>query len=157
MNFTNSVWAAATFNFGPNTICFKHMDYSNLPFGWCSITSLGNFDPTLGGHLVLWDLHLVVEFPPGSTILLPSAAIAHSNVPINFSDGEQRYSFTQYTSGGIFRWVDQGFQTTEVFKRGLAPEELDERSKMLSAQLKMGLGFFLTLDELRKKTTDDSS
>lgn len=153
-NFPNSVWAAATFNFGPNTVCFKHKDYANLPFGWCGVTSLGNFNPTLGGHLVLWDLHLVVEFPAGSTILLPSAAITHSNVPINVNAGERRFSFTQYTAGGVFRWVDQGFQKTEQFKGRLAPEELRETLKTLSAQLDMGLGLFSTLDELRKEATD---
>ena len=71
--------------------------------GWCCITALGDFDPTKGGHLVLWDLKLVIEFPPGSTVLLPSAAIAHSNTAIDCR--EMRCSFTQFTAGGLFRWT----------------------------------------------------
>jgi len=59
------------------------MDFGNLPYGWCAITSLGPFDPKRGGHLVLWDLQLVIEFPPGSTILIPSAVLQHSNIPIH--------------------------------------------------------------------------
>ncbi|KAJ7713836.1 hypothetical protein B0H14DRAFT_3523214 [Mycena olivaceomarginata] len=34
-------------------------DVCNLPFGWCAIQSLGRFDVTQGGHLVLWDLKLM--------------------------------------------------------------------------------------------------
>jgi hypothetical protein len=51
----------------------------------------------------------VVEFPPGSTVLIPSAILSHSNVDIN--EGEKRYSFTQYASGGLFRWVENGFKS----------------------------------------------
>ncbi|KAF7288197.1 hypothetical protein HMN09_01419100 [Mycena chlorophos] len=57
------LFAAATFNLGPNVWTFKHRDVLNLPFGWCAITALGDFDHTKGGHLVLWDLKLVVQFP----------------------------------------------------------------------------------------------
>ena len=46
-NFLNSVFACATFNFGPTVCTFDHTDPGNLPFGWCAITALGKFDPTL--------------------------------------------------------------------------------------------------------------
>lgn len=106
-NFEDSVFASITFNFGPRTVTVPHIDYLNLAGGLCAITSLGDFDPDLGGHLILWDLRMVIRFPPGSTILIPSALVRHSNVPIQ--RGEQRYSITQYTSGGLFRWADNGF------------------------------------------------
>jgi hypothetical protein len=76
---TVSVFATATFNFGPQTVTFPHLDFVNLPWGWCTITALGDFDPNKGGHLILWDLKLIICFPPGSTILIPSALIRHSN------------------------------------------------------------------------------
>ncbi|KAK7016266.1 hypothetical protein R3P38DRAFT_3203090 [Favolaschia claudopus] len=80
------------------------------------VQSLGNFDYTKGRHLVLWECKL--EFPPGSTILIPSAALFHSNTII--SAGERRYSFTQYTAGGLFRWVERGFKSeTEARASGL--------------------------------------
>ncbi|KAJ7025053.1 hypothetical protein C8F04DRAFT_1269659 [Mycena alexandri] len=104
-----SVFAAATFNFGPATVTFPHIDALNLAWGWCAITALGFFNPDVGGHLVLWDLRLIIRFPPGSTILIPSAILRHSNVTI--AAGERRYSFTQYTAAGLFRWVDNGFRT----------------------------------------------
>ncbi|KAJ7829017.1 hypothetical protein B0H14DRAFT_3465980 [Mycena olivaceomarginata] len=70
-----SAFAAATFNLGPATVTLAHTDALNLAWGWCAITALGVFDPRRGGHLVLWDLCLIIQFPPGSTILIPSAIL----------------------------------------------------------------------------------
>ncbi|KAJ7864212.1 hypothetical protein B0H14DRAFT_2203162, partial [Mycena olivaceomarginata] len=106
--FAKSVFSCAAFNFGSNVWTFKHRDVCNLPFGLCAVQSLGNFDPQRGGHLVLWDLKLIVEFPPGALILLPSATIAHSNIPVD--EGDERISFTQFTAGGLFRYTDYGFR-----------------------------------------------
>ncbi|KAJ7790143.1 hypothetical protein B0H14DRAFT_2396692, partial [Mycena olivaceomarginata] len=98
--FVGSIFSCAAFNFGPNIWTFKHRDVVNLAFGWCAIQALGDFDPTKGGHLVLWDLMLVIEFPPGALILIPSATLSHSNVPVQ--PGDTHVSFTQFTSGGLF-------------------------------------------------------
>ncbi|KAJ8489236.1 hypothetical protein ONZ45_g13658 [Pleurotus djamor] len=106
-NFDNSSFAAITVNFGPRTVSVPHVDHANLATGMCALTALGDFDPDEGGQLVLWDLKIIIRFPPGSTLLFPSALIKHSNIPIQ--DQEQRYSVTQYSSGGLFRWVENGF------------------------------------------------
>jgi hypothetical protein len=145
-NFHNSVWASTTFNFGPRTCCFKHTDFSNLPFGICSIHAAGSYNPKLGGHLVLWECGLVVEFPPCSTILIPSAAITHSNVPI--PRNSTRYSITHYTAGGIFRWVDHGFQTEESYWATLSAEQREEELQHQAGRAQMGIGLFSTKDEL---------
>ncbi|KAE9407659.1 hypothetical protein BT96DRAFT_769892, partial [Gymnopus androsaceus JB14] len=105
--FKNSAWAACTVNFGPFSISYPHVDPANLCFGWCAITALGNFDPDRGGHLILWDLGLFIRFPPGATILIPSALLVHSNVPI--AAHEERFLLVQYSSAGLFRWVENGF------------------------------------------------
>ncbi|KAJ7470639.1 hypothetical protein FB451DRAFT_1037926, partial [Mycena latifolia] len=105
----SSVFSMATFNFGPATVTYPRIDFGNLAWGWCTITALGTFDPDRGGHLILWDLKLIIRFPPGSTILIPSAILRHSNTKI--CPGERRYSFTQFTPAGIFRWVYNGFRT----------------------------------------------
>jgi hypothetical protein len=145
-NFLNSVFTCATFNFGPNTCCFDHVDYGNLPFGWCAITAFGMFDPTLGGHLVLWDLNIVIEFPPGSTILIPSGAIRHSNMAIR--QGKTRYSFTQYTAGGLFRWVDHGYQTETSYKQGWGRDRKKLEEEVNQQRWAQGIHMFSTLDEL---------
>ncbi|KAF8197309.1 hypothetical protein K438DRAFT_1585189, partial [Mycena galopus ATCC 62051] len=106
-------FATCTFNFGPRTVTFPHIDAPNLAWGWCSITTLGQFNPDLGGHLILWDLNLVIRFPPGSTIMIPSALLRHSNVSIQ--QNEMRYSFTQYTAGRF----TTGITPTRIFLQPL--------------------------------------
>lgn len=147
-NFENSAFASATFNFGPQTCCRDHTDSGNLPFGWCAVTALGDFNPKLGGHLVLWDLKVVIEFPPGSTILIPSATLRHSNTTI--AKGETRYSFTQYSAGGLFRWVDQGFQKSPQYWGSLTPEEHAAAREECNKRWGMGIGLFSTLESLQR-------
>ena len=106
--FPRSIFPTAAFNFGPNVWTFRHKDKFNCPFGMCAIQALGRFNPTRGGHIILWELKLIIEFPPASTILIPSATISHSNIPV--ADGDERASFTQYCPGGLFRYVDAGFR-----------------------------------------------
>ncbi|KAJ7168760.1 hypothetical protein C8R46DRAFT_1218148 [Mycena filopes] len=122
-----SVFTTATYNFGPVTITLPHIDFGNLAWGWCAITALGDFDPDFGGHLVLWDLHLIIRFPPGSTILLPSAILRHSNVSIR--PNETRFSFTQFTPAGIFRWVYNDCRTDKDINssKSTTPEEREQR------------------------------
>lgn len=146
-NFTNSIFPCCTINFGPSTCCFPHTDSNNLSFGWCAITALGDFNPKLGGHLVLWDLQLVIEFPPGSTILIPSATVRHSNVAIQ--EGESRYSFTQYAAGGLFRWVDHGFQSERTYRAGWSEACKEDEAELGRHRWEEGMGLFMTLDELR--------
>ncbi|KAL0575861.1 hypothetical protein V5O48_006111 [Marasmius crinis-equi] len=107
--FENSVFAACAFNFGGQVRAYKHRDHLNWAFGWCAITALGDFDPKKSARLVLWELKLVVDFPPGSTVLIPSAVVTHSNTRI--AKGDERTSFTQYTAGAIFRWAENGCMT----------------------------------------------
>jgi hypothetical protein len=100
-----------SFNLGRQTVTYPHTDNCNLAHSWCSVTPLGNFDHQTGGHLVLWDFGLVVDFPAGSTILIPSSIIVHSNTTIK--DNESRFSIVQYAAGGLFRWVKNGFSTQD--------------------------------------------
>jgi hypothetical protein len=145
-NFHNSVWASTTINFGPRTCCFPHTDFSNLPFSICSIYVAGDYNPMEGGHLILWECGLVIEFSPGSTILIPSAVVTHSNVPVPKSS--TCYSITQYSAGGIFHWVDHGFQTEESYWEALPDEEHTEEIRQMEGRAQMGMGLFSTKDEL---------
>ena len=111
--FENNVFAAATFNLGGDVTTLIHTDHLNYAPGWCAIVALGKFDPDKGGHLIIWDLGIAIRFPPGSLIFLPSAILRHSNVAL--APGDTRYSFTQYTAGGIFRWSACGFQSQRSF------------------------------------------
>ncbi|KAJ7192985.1 hypothetical protein GGX14DRAFT_537674 [Mycena pura] len=145
--FLNSIWSACTFNLGPWTCALGHRDFANLAFRWCSITALGFFDHVKGGHLILWDCKLILEFPPGCTILVPSAAIFHSNIPISMS--ERRYSFTQYTSGGIFRWVEHDFQMEKQYFANLTKDQIKEEQELGLQRAVDGAGLFSTIKELK--------
>ncbi|KAJ7441021.1 hypothetical protein B0H11DRAFT_2163167 [Mycena galericulata] len=129
--FIKSIWSACTFNLGPYTCALGHRDFVNLA----------------AGNLILWDCKFILEFPPGTTILIPSASIYHSNIPI--SKGEHRYSFTQYTAGGLFRWVERGYKTEEEYMASLTPEEIVEEHKLGLERAMEGAGMFSTLAELQ--------
>ena len=141
-NFARSVFSCSTFNLGPHTVTRMHTDHLNLPFGWCSITALGDYDPWHGGHLVLADLRMVIEFPPSSTILIPSAILRHCNTPV--APAERRYSFTQFSPGGIFRWAACGFRSAK--DAGISAKEL---SSMGPSRWEEGLGMLSKWSELQ--------
>jgi hypothetical protein len=134
----NSVFTAVTYNLGPQVVCFPHVDFANLPFGFCAITAIGDFDPSKGGHCVLWDCKLVIEFPPGSTILILSAVLAHSNVKV--AAHETRSSFAQYCAGALFRWVDHNFQAVASYRASLSEEEMGELDSSNEGRWEFGLG-----------------
>ncbi|KAK7049201.1 hypothetical protein VNI00_005802 [Paramarasmius palmivorus] len=142
--FDNSPFACFTVNFGPRTVCLPHRDTKNLAFGWCAICALGEFDYTKGGHLVLWEMKLVIEFPPGAIIFIPSAVCCHFNTAIQ--DGEERFSFTTYSSGGLFRWVEHGFQLEGAYQK---TEQAVRDAQQKDSRWVRGLNLFLTLDELQ--------
>jgi len=142
------VFPCRTFNLATQSVSIPHTDHNNLSHGWCSITPLGNFDPTLGGHLVLWDFKLIIEFPPGSTILIPSSFILHSNTPIQ--PKEVRHSIVQYASGHLYRWVKNGFLTDKDWREQATAEQLVEWEKEKGNRWKSAIASFTTLQELEE-------
>jgi hypothetical protein len=125
-----------------------HFDYSNrnLSWGWCAITALGSYDPDHGGgHLVLWDLKYIIRFPPGATILIPSAMIKHSNTSVKMD--ETRYSFVQYSSGGLFQWVDNGCMSDVAWHAKVTAQQLQERREEQKPRWSKGLDMLSLWDE----------
>lgn len=143
--FPRSIMPSAAFNLGNQVITKKHVDCQNCPFGWCTITSLGEFNGEKGGHIVLWDLKIVVEFPAGTCVCLPSALITHSNIPI--SKSESRMSFTQYCSGEIFRHIENGFRTDRSLREN-DPAILLFRKEIRKTRIQDGYMMFSKLDDL---------
>ncbi|KAK0447957.1 hypothetical protein EV421DRAFT_1900613 [Armillaria borealis] len=128
---------------------YKHRDSLNCPFGWCTITALGRFNPKLGSHIILWELRMVVEFPHASTILIPSATVTHSNVPA--AEGNLRMSFMQFCPGGLFRFVDNRFRTEEwLFNQDKQEFACIQKDK--ASRWEMGLGLLSNLTEILEKT-----
>ena len=97
--------------------------------------ALGTYDYTKGGHLVLPDLNLIVQFPPGCFIFIPSATIRHGNIPVG--PDEVRSSWTLYAAGGLFRWVDWGFKSIKsLSKDDLALEKAGRAARWQEALAK---------------------
>jgi hypothetical protein len=127
----------------------KPLSYTNpgnLAFGWCSITAPGKFDFLRGGQMILWDLGLVIDFPPGSIILIPSAIIRHSNSTIEAS--ETWYSFTQYAAEGFFPWIGNGFCLDKKIVAKATKEQMRQREEDRQRDWKDGLSLFSKLSEL---------
>ncbi|KAL0067413.1 hypothetical protein AAF712_005642 [Marasmius tenuissimus] len=149
-NFSTSIFASITVNLGPRTVSIDHADQNNRCDSFCAITPLsppsGGFDYRLGGHLILWDLRIVVEFPPGTTILLPSAVLRHSNVAIG--KHEKRYSVTQYSAGALFRWAEHGFQSEDSFYSRLSLDMLRQEKERDDGRWVKSLDSFLNLRDV---------
>ncbi|KAL0565683.1 hypothetical protein V5O48_016337, partial [Marasmius crinis-equi] len=130
-----SAFAACHFNFH-NVVTVPHRDFKNLVFGMCMVYASGDYDYREGGHLILWDLGLVIEFPPGSFIFLPSALLEHSNVCIR--DGERRSSMVLFSASGLFRWVHNGGMSDTKFedRLKLARDEGDKEAAKLLKEWK---------------------
>ncbi|KAF8151597.1 hypothetical protein B0H34DRAFT_134590 [Crassisporium funariophilum] len=150
-NFPNiSVYPACTLNLGPCTLTLDHTDPGNVAYGLCAITAMGNFEPKKGGHIILFDLKLVIEFPPGATVLIPSSVFRHGNTPI-VGEGAWRMSLTQYCAGGLFRWVQYGFRTAKSLILSPGGKELKKEIDGKPAdRAARALAMFSTLESLAK-------
>ncbi|KAJ7018427.1 hypothetical protein C8F04DRAFT_1277728 [Mycena alexandri] len=144
--FRNSIFPAVTLNCG-DTVSFEHCDIFNLVHGFCPITSGGRFNHVLGGHIYLRQLRLIIQFPSGATILIPSGCLDHGNTPIQ--TGETRYSMTQYAAGGLFRWAAYGFQSVKSLLAQPGGEDVKNAfDGVPGSRWKWGLDLFSKYDEL---------
>ncbi len=149
-NFEKSVFPMVCFNFarrGRNVICFRHRDIMNLPYGWCAITALGKFNHRKGGHIILWDYGIYLEFPAGTTVYIPSASVEHSNAALGDPATEERSSMTQYFPGGVLRWLDNGFMSDKQLKAN-DPARFSDVAAWKLSRWERGLGMLSTWDEL---------
>jgi hypothetical protein len=119
--FRKLPFAQFTFNVGPRCCSKRHYDHLNEAIGWCLVSPFGHWDHTLGGHIILHKLKLIVEFPPGSSLLLPSALVAHENISI--STEERRMVITAYTSGSFFQYADNQFTTLKTIPSNVYIED----------------------------------
>ncbi len=135
-------------NLGQQVVANIHKDYKNLAYGLCHITAIGDFNPKLGGHLILWELGLLIEFPPGSSILIPSGLISHGNTDLQV--GEKRFSVIQYSAGGLFRWVEYGYRTWPQYRKE-EPTEAARVWKERPRRWKEAISLFSNLSELAER------
>ncbi|VDB87219.1 unnamed protein product [Peniophora sp. CBMAI 1063] len=134
-------------NLGPQSVSFQHADGGDYPGTPGSLHSFGSFEPTLGGHLIAFDYGIFIQFPSGTLALLSSSGLRHGNTPI--AAHETRYSFTQYVSGHLIKWIVYGSRPA-----GKVPEDekrfLDEEHEEGWANQKARLSNFFRLSVDRK-------
>ncbi|KIK66717.1 hypothetical protein GYMLUDRAFT_238953 [Collybiopsis luxurians FD-317 M1] len=112
-NFPDVCFAACHLNLD-FAVSELHNDLLNVFFTMCVVWCCGPFNHKMGGHLILWELGIVIKFPSGCGFIFPSAAISHTNIPIG-SD-ECRHSIAFFTAAGNLHFYHNGFMTDKEFK-----------------------------------------
>ncbi|KAE9404871.1 hypothetical protein BT96DRAFT_812948 [Gymnopus androsaceus JB14] len=120
-SFQNCCYPACHFNLHSSSTAY-HSDYWNYIGGMCAIVSGGKFDCKRSAHFIAWSLGLAFEFPPGTAIFVPSAAVPHSNTPL--AKHERRHSLAFFLPAGLVRWYHNGFRSDKEFRDLAAPSEL---------------------------------
>lgn len=143
-NFNNSIFPACTFNAGPQCATLEHTDAANYAGSCCPITSGGNFNHKLGRHLILFDWDVAVEFPSGSTIIIPSSSLRHGNAAIQH--GKTCISITQYCTGGLICWVQYGFRSV----KSCSSQFQELMAAKAGVRWSRALAMFSKVDELHK-------
>ncbi|THU84125.1 hypothetical protein K435DRAFT_688159, partial [Dendrothele bispora CBS 962.96] len=87
------------------------------------------------------DLKMVIEFPAGTSMLIPSGYCRHGNTAVV---GGCRYSFTQYSAGGLFRYRDDEMRT----RSSMSDDEGKRRKREAKDKVLEGLKLYSTLDEI---------
>ncbi len=95
-NFPNSIWSAAAFNFGPRTVTRRHRDCANVPFGWCGVTSLGDFSTPNRRPPCSLDVEAGDRIPPGFNHSAP----IRGHTPLKHPDFEARTTGVVYPIHG---------------------------------------------------------
>ncbi|KAJ7701599.1 hypothetical protein B0H16DRAFT_1348124 [Mycena metata] len=147
----STVFSAITFELGgPHCRGFGGSADRHQAETWSVLHALGDYSSLHGGHIILWDLGLVVCFPPGSSILIPTGIIRYSFVRVR--PGETRYSVIQHTGGGIARWFSNGKRTDVDFARKADSEQHATREANRRAAHDEAADIFLLEEELPSAT-----
>ncbi|TEB24738.1 hypothetical protein FA13DRAFT_1796938 [Coprinellus micaceus] len=120
-NFNKSTFACSAFNFEPMACTCAYRDCMNLPFG----SSPWDIRPYKGR---------------------PSPVLAHPNITIQ--PGENRASFTQFTAGDLFRFLDNGFKTEEGLRKSVSKKIYAAKMKEKETRWELGLGKWSAMEDL---------
>jgi hypothetical protein len=137
--FEGSIFPTLSVNFGPRSVLSGHRNHLNAAGVPCAITALGSYNPVRGGHIILFEYGLVIEFLPTSTIYILSGCVRHANTKLQ--PDETRFSMIQYMPVGLWRHVAYGFRVT----RDLTPAEEAEVAQTAPTRLQQVLSMLSTI------------
>lgn len=127
----HTAFASTTVNVGKGCTRF-HKDWLNKRAFFCGIVPSGTFDFTKGGHIIFWELGVVVDFPAGCVALLPSSLVTHGNTAIG--KDEFRTSFVWFTGGTLFQYDETGMKTLRELRKD--PEKATEFENLLHSRVR---------------------
>ncbi|KAJ7039992.1 hypothetical protein C8F04DRAFT_1084392 [Mycena alexandri] len=104
------------------------------------IAVLGGTPHDVEGWRVITD-HAAIFMYGGGQVL-----IRRSNVPI--AANKFQCSFIQYTAGGLFRFIRNGFKTDDAFELAAMKKEERERAQEAKSRWEEGVAMYSTLDSL---------
>ncbi|KAG6915875.1 hypothetical protein DXG01_009452 [Tephrocybe rancida] len=100
INFQGSTYPAVRFNVGPQTSTVQpYMDCQQECRGLSAMTPIGNYNYKLGGHIVFYELKLIVEVVPGTTLFVPTGLLSYGTMDIQ--ESEERMTITQCFGPGL--------------------------------------------------------
>ncbi|KAJ6503463.1 hypothetical protein C8R47DRAFT_969210 [Mycena vitilis] len=137
-------YSAAEFDLGDMGSAPRLQD-RDLLHGWRALTALGNYDSRYGGDIILWDDGFIIRFPPGATILLPAAIMRYSFV--NVRPGEKQYAFSQYSPGGLYRYITNGYVNDATFENDAGPREMEAVKRARGRRFEAAMKMYSTIDE----------
>ncbi len=103
-----TVFAEVSFQGDRSLEMKRHCPSDHFAAGWTAVLSLGRYDHTRGGHIVLWDWNVVVEMPPRSLFYFPSGVLRYSFLPV--APSEERCAIVFHSGGGLFLWAGCGYR-----------------------------------------------
>ncbi|KAJ7496075.1 hypothetical protein B0H11DRAFT_1716213 [Mycena galericulata] len=121
------------------------LDDRDMLWCWRALTGLGRYDPEFGGEMILWDEKKVIKFPVGSTFLFPAAFMRYSFTRVR--PWERRFSFSQYSQAGLFRYVENGFMSEATFEATAWRSVREKRDRVRDARMQTALGMFSHLND----------
>ncbi|KAG6905214.1 hypothetical protein DXG01_004142 [Tephrocybe rancida] len=103
-NFHGTVYPAVRFNVRPQTSTVQpYMDRQRERRGPPAVTPIGNYNYKLSGHIVFYELKLIIEVPPGTTLFVPTRLLSYGTT--NIQEGEERMTITQCFGPGLAETV----------------------------------------------------
>jgi hypothetical protein len=93
-----------------------------------AVTSLGTYDHRKGGHMMFPDDDVMMEMPPGMTVLFPAGTKSYNFAAVR--KHKQQYLFHQFCSAGVLRWVEKGGRSDKLFDDEAVLEDQDAWDEM---------------------------
>ena len=114
-------FAAFGFNIGRKIVTAPHKDHQNFVTGLCLVIPFDHFDHKASCRLILKEFGIEMEVGAGVPVLIPSALVTHYNTAMQ--DAGIRMSFTAWSAGSLFQWVDLGNQPLCALSQSEQAEE----------------------------------